>query len=85
MDKQEAAFKAWLTAVLVPPPVDADGSSEGGAAAGHCGLASRRLTARLRGLLWQLYSQDQELVRCVQRLPGIEFVRAAGVWVQEES
>lgn len=60
MDKQEAAFKAWLNAVLVPAPADADAGGEGGGAA-HRGLASRRLTARLRGLLWQLYSQDQEL------------------------
>ena len=65
MDKQEAAFRAWLNTVLAPAPADVDGSSEGSSTAGHRGLASRRLTARLRGLLWQLYSQDQELVRCV--------------------
>lgn len=65
MDKQEAAFRAWLNTVLAPAPADVDGSSEGNSTASHRGLASRRLTARLRGLLWQLYSQDQELVRCV--------------------
>ncbi len=73
MDKQEAAFQAWLNTVLAPAPVDVDGGSEGGDAGGHRGLASRRLTARLRGLLWQLYSQDQELVRWAPRWLQLEF------------
>lgn len=60
MDKQEAAFKAWLNAVLHPAAADADPQRA------H-GLASRRLVARLRGLLLQLYSQDQELIRWVDR------------------
>jgi abnormal spindle-like microcephaly-associated protein len=65
MDKQEAAFKAWLNAALVPAGADggSSSSSEGPPAPG--GLASRRLVARLRGLLWQLYSQDQEMIRWV--------------------
>lgn len=62
MDKQETAFQAWLNAVLVPAPADSEGGSGG--------LASRRLVARLRGLLWQLYSQDQELIRCVWVVDG---------------
>ena len=57
MDKQESAFKAWLNAVLQPVAVEG-GEGEGG-------LAGRRLAARLRGLLWQLYSQDDELIRCM--------------------
>ncbi|KAL4423889.1 hypothetical protein ABPG75_001190 [Micractinium tetrahymenae] len=68
MDKQEAAFKAWLNAVLQPAATD------GEAERSHGGLASRRLVARLRGLLWQIYSQDQELVSVMlkveQRIDG---------------
>ena len=65
MDKQEAAFKAWLNAALVPVAADSGSSSSGseGPLTAPGGLASRRLVARLRGLLWQLYSQDQELIR----------------------
>lgn len=59
MDKQESAFKAWLNAVLQPGTMSRDVECSHGA------LASRRLVARLRGLLWQIYSQDQELVRWV--------------------
>lgn len=59
MDKQEVAFKSWLNAVLQPT------STSGESERLHGGLALRRLVARLRGLLWQLYSQDQALVRCV--------------------
>ena len=64
MDRQEAAFQAWLNASLLPA---ADGSSDGdgGSEGGLGGMASRRLAARLRGLLWQLYSQDQDLIRFV--------------------
>ena len=62
MDKQEAAFKGWLNAVLVPAAAEGGESDEGAAAQLHA-LASRRLVARLRGLLWQLYSQDAELIR----------------------
>ena len=61
MDRQEAAFQAWLNTSLLPA-ADGSGDGDGG---GEGGLASRRLAARLRGLLWQLYSQDQDLIRFV--------------------
>jgi hypothetical protein len=66
MDKQEAAFKGWLNTVLAPSAeAEAEAGANGGGDAGQpAALASRRLVARLRGLLWQLYSQDQQLIRC---------------------
>ncbi|KAK9814207.1 hypothetical protein WJX72_002306 [[Myrmecia] bisecta] len=52
MDKQERAFTAWLNSVLVP------GRNDEAADA----LAARRLAARMRGVLWRLYSQDAEII-----------------------
>jgi hypothetical protein len=66
MDRQEAAFQGWLNAVLVPaaPEGTEECSSDGkGTHSRQRALASRRFEARLRGLLWQLYSQDAELIR----------------------
>jgi hypothetical protein len=54
VEKQEAPFTAWLNSVLVPPGLDPTGE-------GLRALSSRRMTARVRGLLWGLYSQDAEL------------------------
>ena len=55
MEKQEAAFAAWLNYVLVPAK-----SAEGEAASQA--LAARRLAAKARGLLWNLYSADKEVI-----------------------
>lgn len=51
MDRQEAAFTAWLNATLAPP--DLSGASSV--------LHQRRLGARITTLLWTLYQQDAEL------------------------
>ena len=85
IDKQEAAFKAWLNAVLMAAPVDSEAGEGGGAATpAPRGLASRRLVARLRGLLWQLYSQDQELIAVMlkveQRIDGGQLKLRDEVW-----
>ena len=70
MDRQEAALRGWLNEVLAPA---APGGGEGGGG----GLASRRLVARLRGMLWQLYARDTELIRCVDVCAGPLPVAAA--------
>ena len=68
MDKQETAFKAWLNTILLPATSDQDG--DGGQAA----LASRRLTAKMRGLLWRIYQRDEQfrdvMLRVEQRVEG---------------
>lgn len=55
VEKQEAAFTAWLNSVLVPAS-----SAEEGAASQA--LAARRLAAKVRGLLWHLYSADSDVI-----------------------
>ena len=55
MEKQEAAFSAWLNSVLVP----AKASEEGLASQA---LAARCLAAKVRGLLWHLYSADTDVI-----------------------
>jgi hypothetical protein len=64
-DKQETAFKAWLNMILLPATAD---HSDGGRAA----LASRRLTAKMRGLLWRIYQRDEQfrdvMLRVEQRV-----------------
>ena len=55
VEKQEAAFAAWLNSVLVPAS-----SAEEGAASQA--LAARRLAAKVRGLLWHLYSADSDVI-----------------------
>lgn len=52
-----SVLQEWVNATLLP--VAADPSD-----VGHTALASRRLAARVRGLLWRIYSQDSELIRC---------------------
>ncbi|GAB4814747.1 hypothetical protein N2152v2_001793 [Parachlorella kessleri] len=68
MDKQETAFKAWLNTILLPATSDQQG--DGGQAA----LASRRLTAKMRGLLWRIYQRDEQfrdvMLRVEQRVEG---------------
>ena len=56
MDKQERAFKEWLNTTLLPVAADP-------ADVAHAALSSRRLAARVRGLLWRIYSRDSELIR----------------------
>lgn len=51
------APKEWVNATLLPVAADP-------ADVGHAALASRRLAARVRGLLWRIYSQDSELIGC---------------------
>ena len=55
IEKQEAAFSAWLNSVLVP----AKATEEGPASQA---LAARRLAAKIRGLLWHLYSADTDVI-----------------------
>jgi hypothetical protein len=65
MEKQEKAFKVWANSVL--EPLD-----------GHLlnadSLADKRMAARVRALLWKLYSEDEGvisvMVRLEQRIDG---------------
>ena len=55
LEKQEAAFAAWLNCILVPAKAaDEEMASQA--------LAARRLAAKVRGLLWKLYSTDQGVI-----------------------
>lgn len=51
MDRQEAAFTAWLNGVLAPPE----------ATHAFNNARQRRLAARVTSWLWTLYQQDREL------------------------
>lgn len=55
MEKQEAAFSAWLNSILVPAKTDEEGAASQA-------LAACRLAAKVRGLLWHLYSADNEVI-----------------------
>ncbi|KAA6419435.1 MAG: abnormal spindle-like microcephaly-associated protein [Trebouxia sp. A1-2] len=55
IEKQEGAFLAWLNSVLVPAKATEEGP------AGQA-LAARRLAAKVRGLLWHLYSADTDVI-----------------------
>ena len=55
MEKQEAAFAAWLNCLLVPAKSGEEGPT------GQA-LAARRLAAKVRGLLWHLYSADKQVI-----------------------
>ena len=57
MDSQERAFTVWLNMVL--------GGQDG---TGGDSLADARTTARVRGVLWQLYSQDQAVISIMTKL-----------------
>ena len=58
MEPQERAFTAWLNNVLDPPGDDATRGS----------MAVQRSTARVRGLLYRLYSQDEGVIATMARL-----------------
>ncbi len=52
LEKQEKAFQIWLNALLTPQAApDDDG-----------GLLARRLYARLRGRIWQMYCSDPGVI-----------------------
>ena len=53
-------MQVWLNSVLAPV--------KAGELAHEQALAGRRLTARVRGLLWRLYSQDAGLVATMMRV-----------------
>jgi len=61
MEKQEKALKVWANSVL--QPLD-----------GHLlladSLADKRMAARVRALLWRLYSEDQGVISTMVRLEG---------------
>ena len=59
MDKQERGFTVWLNAVLLP-------SEEG--LTGADSLATLQLAARVRALLWKLYSEDEGVINVMLRL-----------------
>eukprot|EP00887_Chlorella_sp_A99_P006848 scaffold2.g6848.t1 len=56
MDKQERALCAWANSILLPVAERQDQ------------LSARRLTARVRGLLWRTYSQDKDLISLMVRV-----------------
>jgi len=55
IEKQEAAFSAWLNSVLVPAKAIEEGPA-------RQARAARRLAAKVRGLLWHLYSADRDVI-----------------------
>ena len=61
MEKQERALQAWLNSRLIGAPITGDGL-------GLPALAARRMAAQVEGLLWQLYSQDQQLVAAMLKV-----------------
>ena len=61
MEKQERALQAWLNRRLIVAPVTDDGLKSPA-------LAARRMAAQVEGLLWQLYSQDQQLVAAMLKV-----------------
>jgi hypothetical protein len=61
MQKQERAFTAWLNARLAPPKPPAE-------AAEAQALASKRAAARVRGILWRMYSADASTIGVMMRV-----------------
>ena len=59
MERQERAFTVWLNAVL--QPTDEVLGEENS-------LAAKRAAAKVRGLLWRLYSEDDGVVSTMLRL-----------------
>lgn len=59
MEKQEAAFMVWLNHVLAPGHEQAASRED---------LASLRVEARARGLLWRLYTEDAGVIAVMVRL-----------------
>lgn len=61
MEKQERALQAWLNSRLSVAPKTGNGLE-------LPALAARRMAAQVEGLLWQLYSQDQQLVAAMLKV-----------------
>ena len=59
MDKQETAFTIWANSVLQPDEEQVVLAND---------LASKRLAARVRALLWRLYSEDEGVISVMLRL-----------------
>lgn len=59
MDKQEAAFTLWANTVLQPDEEHVLSAKA---------LSSRRLGARVKGLLWKLYSEDEGVISVMLRI-----------------
>ncbi len=59
MDKQETAFTVWANSILQPDEEQVVLASD---------LASKRLGARVRALLWRLYSEDEGVITVMLRL-----------------
>ena len=60
LQREEAALQAWLNSLLAPV--------KDGVVAQQSAMAGRRVTARIRGLLWHLYSRDAELAAAMMRI-----------------
>lgn len=59
MDKQEGAFTLWANSVLQPDEEHILRDSD---------LATKRLCARIRGLLWRLYTEDEGVITVMLRI-----------------
>ena len=59
MDKQETAFTVWANSILQPDEEQVVLASD---------LASKRLGARVRALLWRLYSDNEGVITVMLRL-----------------
>ena len=59
MDKQEKAFTIWANSLLQPDDEQVVTATD---------LASKRLGARVRALLWRLYSEDEGVITVMLRL-----------------
>ena len=60
LQREEAALQAWLNSLLAPV--------KDSVVAQQAALAGRRVTARMRGLLWHLYSRDPLLAATMMRV-----------------
>ena len=58
MEKQEKACTVWLNSLLQPAADATFGDN----------LATKRLAAKLRALLWKLYSEDEGVISVMLRL-----------------
>ena len=59
MDKQEKAFAIWANSLLQPDEDRVVQESD---------LASKMLSAQVRGVLWRLYSEDEGVISVMLRL-----------------
>ena len=60
MEKQEKAFTVWANSVLRPLDVDLLQT--------HTSLSDGRMAARVRAMLWRLYSEDEGVISTMVRL-----------------